>query len=377
MALPSDSVRPDGRSTSPGATPSPRPEYLLAGSIGAELSGPLLEMEHIVQHLLGTGKLSRQQVTALMASLGTARRIATQSQLLDRLAHSPIRQSHEQVALDARLRQALADNAGLLQSRAVDLVHRLQPVEVLIDPGLLETLLHAALSWMARPGYRLTVTLELPSWPPHGLLSFKARPTVSDSSPHSTHQPEPYRLSWWLLVEAAAHAQIPIQHNESNQQLTLSLEFKRTVQQLGQSVPMELQGSPDSSWSSSHARGLTSPRLLLVTADIGLQEDVEQICAASGLQVDTVISAERARRACDGDRPQMLIVDQRLNCEALDTLRQTLLTHDSRFPTVEITAEQHTLTMASWMDGAVVRISRGSLHAQLPAVLVRDLSKSD
>lgn len=375
MALASDSARPDGRPQPAGGTPSPRPEYLLAGSIGAELSGPLLEMEDIVQQLLGTGKLSRQQVNALMSSLGTARRIAHQSQLLDRLAHSPIRQSHEQVALDSRLRQALADNAGLLQSRAVDLVHRLQAVEVLIDPSLLETLLHAALSWMARPGYRLSVTLEVPSWPPHGMLTFKARPTVSDSSTPATRQPEPYRLSWWLLVEAAAHAQIPLQHSESNQQLTLTLEFKRTVKQMEVTTPMDLQSSGDS-WASSQSRDLASPRLLLVTADIGLQEDVEQICAASGLQVDTVISAERARRACEADRPQMLIVDQRLQCEALDTLRQTLLGHDSRFPTIEITAEQHTLTMANWMDDAVERIDRNNLRSQLPAVLVRDLGKA-
>jgi hypothetical protein len=197
-----------------GATPPPRPEYLLAGSIGAELSGPLLQMEHIVQQLLSTGRLSRQQVNALVSSLGTARRIAAQSQLLDRLAHSPIRQSHEHVALDARLRQALAENAGMLQSRAVDLVHQLQPVEVVLDPSLLETVLHAALSWMARPGYRLSISLEMQDWPQHALLNFKARPTVSDSTAPAPLAP-PYRLSWWLLVESAALARIPVQHSES------------------------------------------------------------------------------------------------------------------------------------------------------------------
>lgn len=359
----------------PGATPPPRPEYLLAGSIGAELSGPLLEMEHIVQQLLTTGKLSRPQVNALMSSLGTARRISTQSQLLDHLAHSPIRQSHEHVALDARLRQALADNAGMLQSRAVDLVHRLQAVEVILDPSLLETVLHAALSWMARPGYRLSITLEMQRMPEHALLSFKARPTVSDSNPEHTHAPAPYRLSWWLLVESAALAQIPIQHTESAQNLGLVLEFTRTVKQLEKANPVELSNGTDS-WASSHSRLSAGQRILLVTADASLVDIMTPLCRSSQVILESVNSPEQAKALCEAERPQMLIFDQRLNGVGLESIRRQLLIADPQMPMLEVTDDQHSLTMTSWVDDSIERINRDNLTNKLPSVIARLLSKN-
>lgn len=359
-----------------GATPPPRPEYLLAGSIGAELSGPLLEMDHIVQQLLTTGKLSRSQVNALMSSLGTARRIAAQSQLLDHLAHNPIRQSHEHVALDARLRQALADNAGMLQSRAVDLVHRLQAVEVILDPSLLETVLHAALSWMARPGYRLSITLEMQSMPEHALLNFKARPTVSDSNPGHAHASAPYRLSWWLLVEAAALAQIPIQHTDSEQNLGLMLEFRRTVKQLEKSSPLDLSSGTDS-WASSHSKLPNGQRILLVTADAGLVDVIASLCQSSShFILDSVSSPEQAKARCEIDRPHMLIFDERLNGVGLESVRRELLAADPQMSVLEVTDDQHSLTMTSWVDGAIERINRDNLTNKLPSILARLLSKS-
>lgn len=368
-------VKSSAPSANSGATPPPRPEYLLAGSIGAELSGPLLEMEHIVQQLLTTGKLSRPQVNALMSSLGTARRIAAQSQLLDHLAHNPIRQSHEHVALDARLRQALADNAGMLQGRAVDLVHRLQAVEVVLDPSLLETVLHAALSWMARPGYRLSITLEMQSMPEHALLSFKARPTVSDSNPEHPHASAPYRLSWWLLVEAASLAQIPIQHTESAQNLSLTLEFRRTVRQLEKSNPLDLSTGADS-WASSHSKLPTGQHILLVTADAALVDVMTPLCRSNHVILESVGSPEQARARCEIERPHMLIFDQRLNGVGLESVRRELLAADPQIPVLEVTDDQHSLTMTSWADDAIERINRDNLTNKLPSVLARLLSKS-
>jgi len=367
-------VKSSAISSPPGATPPPRPEYLLAGSIGAELSGPLLEMEHIVQQLLTTGKLSRQQVNALMSSLGTARRIAGQSQLLDHLAHNPIRQSHEHVVLDARIRQALAENAGMLQSRAIDLVHHLQAVEVILDPSLLETVLHAALSWMARPGYRLNITLEMQKMPEHAILNFKARPTVSDSNPEQKHFSAPYRLSWWLLVEAAALAQIPVQHSESTQNLSLSLEFSRTVKQLEKNNPLDDATSADS-WASSHSKLPSGQRVLLVTADAHLVQLMTTLCQASHFVVESVDIPEQAKISVATERPQLVVFDQRLNSVGLEGVRRELNASDPQLPMLEVTDDQHSLTMASWVDDTVERINRDNLNTKLPSVLARLLNK--
>lgn len=354
--------------------PPPRADYLLAGSMGAELSGPLLEMEQIIQQLLQTGKMSRPQISSLLLSLSTARRIATQAQMLDRLNHNPIRQSHERVQLDARLRQALAENDNLLQSRAVEIKQRLHPIEVVLDPGLLETLLNAALSWMARPGFRLLLTLESQPLTLHGLLNFKARPTVSAGFTPNAHQTEPYRLSWYLLNEAASRLQIPIRYNDTGTQLQLTLEFTRTQHQLERLTQQELVESGDS-WSSSHSRSAGTPRVLLVSSDPALALDIEGICSDLHTLLQVAHSVEQSLKYGSTEAPDVLIVDLRLGENACQSLHEHFAEQSPALPYLEIADEQHSLAMASWSLNPHKRISLVQVRAQLPQVLVQELGK--
>jgi hypothetical protein len=349
--------------------PSPKPQYLLAGSIGAELCGPLLDMEQIVHHLLTEGKLSRQQVFTLQSSLATARRVATQSQMLDRLAHLPIKQSHEHVQLDTQVRLALSENATLLQGRAVDLVHQLSPIEVVLDPGLLETLLHAALSWIARPGHRLTIHLELQRSTGFALLSFKAKPTVLSSQTEGVGQPEPYRLSWWLLVESASLAQIQHRYSEVGRQLQLDLTFVRTKHHLAQLACANPDRSGDS-WRSSESKGFTRHRALLVTTDPQLQAEVEGICRDNEWLVDVAESAVQAQGCSELGRPQLLIVDQRLNGEAIRAVHNGMRHPDHPVLAVEIVQDLGTLTPPGWIEDPKYRIGHANLHAHLSRILL-------
>jgi CheY-like chemotaxis protein len=228
---------------------------------------------------------------------------------------------------------------------------------------------------MARPGYRLSITLEMQSMPEHALLNFKARPTVSDSNPELPHASAPYRLSWWLLVEAAALAQIPLQHSESAQNLSLMLEFRRTVKQLEKSNPMDLSNSTDS-WASSHSKLPAGQRILLVTADAGLVDVIAPLCRSSHVILDSVSSTEQASARCEAERPHMLIFDQRLSGLGLESIRRELLAADPQMPVLEVTDDQHSLTMTSWVDDAIERINRDNLTNKLPSVLARLLGKS-
>ena len=354
--------------------PAPRQEYLLAGSMGAELSGPLLEMEQIIQQLLSTGKLSRQQINSLLLSLGTARRIATQGQMLDRLAHNPIKESHEQVQLDARMRQALADNGSLLQSRAVEIKQRLSPVEVVLDPGLLETLLSAALSWMARPGYRLLISLEQRPPSQHGLLSFKGRPTVSAGYVSNPLQTEPYRLSWCLLCEAASRLQVEVRYHETGSQLMLTLEFSRTLGRLEQLTQPDMDSGGDS-WGSSHSRGLIRHRVLLISDEPTLCLDVERICAAAHLLLQVAHTSEQARLCWDLEAPELVILDLRLGTDACAALRRLVETRAPSVSLIEICDEQHSLDMPSWSADQSKLINLSNVRARLPHILAGEIDK--
>ena len=125
--------------------PAPAPDYELVATMGRQLSGPVANMQSIVQALLDTGKISRRKVQMLQGELASIRRLSMQGQQLRRLVQSPLRQSHERVRLDQMLLQALDEHTEAFKLQAVELVQRIRPVEIILDPGMVTSLVNAAL----------------------------------------------------------------------------------------------------------------------------------------------------------------------------------------------------------------------------------------
>ena len=65
-----------------------------------------------------------------------------------------------------------------------------------------------------------------------------------------------------------------------------------------------------------------------------------------------------------------------MNGVGLESVRRELLAVDPQIPVLEVTDDQHSLTMTSWVDDAIERINRDNLTSKLPSVLARLLSKS-
>ncbi|HSV52011.1 MAG TPA: hypothetical protein VLJ57_07835 [Burkholderiaceae bacterium] len=352
-----------------------RPDYVLAGVIGLQLSEPLADMQRIVHDLISTGKISRAQVQELSGAIETARRVAMQSQQLARLSRGRLRQSHERLALDAIVKQALAERHQFFHQRGIELVQRIKRVEVIVDPGLLSSLIEAAIDWASERGHRLTVSLEIKHLPEHGLLVFKSSPTVTTSGPGSPAvEGEFEKLSWHLLTEIAQSIGAALDRVKSSDEAVLTIEFPRTVKQLEGLTAVEMDLGADS-WMPSESKSLAGHQILLVTADEGLRDDIADICGNMGLLVDCVASPEQAVRTCKVEQPHMLIVDERVRDARFDALCQELLQQDPNFPMIEIASDANTLAMASWMSDSMTRVSRGSLRAQLPQVLVLELAK--
>ncbi len=349
-----------------------RPDLALAGVIGERLSEPLAAMQYVLQEFVRTQKISSSHFHLLRSSLDVARNIAMQSQQISRLAEGRLRQSHERLKLDELLQSALKERNSIFQQRGVELYQKVQPVEVIVDPGLLSSLLDVALDWAVGMGRRLVVTLEMKNWPEHGMLLLKASESVASSGPNADGQ-KGDSLDWYLLSEIARAMGVTLDRVMSNHESSLMIEFPRTVKRLEGLTAIEVETGGDSMHSES--KPLAGHRVLVISNDDKLFYDIKLICRSLGLVIDFVPSTAQGVRFCELDMPHMVIIDQRVRDHIFDELRGDLRKTDPNFPFVEIATESNTLEVAGWMSDSMTRLSRDSLRSQLSSILVLELAK--
>jgi len=357
------------------SAPAPAPDYELVATMGRQLSGPVANMQTIVQALLDTGKISRRKVQMLLGELAAVRRLSMQGQQLLRLVQSPLRQSHERVRLDQLLLQALNEHTEVFKLQAVELVQRIRPVEIILDPGMVTSLVNAALDCATVTGCRLLVTLELGNWPEHGVLTLKTLQTVT-----AGHTPEPQpaptdSLAWSLLNETARASAVLLTHAEAPGQTTLSIEFPRTVRQLEGLTMSDMEAEEDS-LSHVDSKMVSGQHILLISSDPALRMEVTRVCSRMGLVIDTALTSALAVRHCEIEKPQLIIVDERMADTTFDDLREDFQRVEPGVPMIGIADDSNTLSMSSWMEDSMARIGRSDLLAQLPRVLAVELTKA-
>lgn len=357
------------------ATPQGLKNYALAAAMGRQLSEPLGDMQAIVQALLDTGKISRRKVQMLLGGLARVRQLSMQSQQLMRLSQGAVRQSHERLRLDTVVRQVLEEQAEALHQQGVELVQRIRPVEIILDPGMVSALLGAALDCATMRGSRLLVTLEMRKWPEHGMLTFKTVQTVVTDHQLTVNTGMVDTVAWSLLCEIARATSVVLAHAEEPGYSTLSLEFPRTVRQLEGLTQSDMDTSEDSQ-SHMDSKMVSGQHILLLSSDELLGEAAARICSHMGLQMDMATSSVLAVRHCKMETPHLLIFDERDTDPTFDALRQDLQRLKPGFPMIGIADDANTLAMSNWMGDSIARIGRSNLRAQLPQVLALELTKS-
>lgn len=370
MSMSSD---PHVESAAPSAEPA---HYELAGDIGAELAQPLTQLQSLLEPVLLGRPLAPEHILALQAQLSDMKRLVRHSQWLAQLSHPDLMPSTQPLRLDMALQRVLDRYDGLRLHRAVELSVHAHPMVVEMDPFLLDALLEAALCWSGRPGYRVHVQVDLPNWPQHALLRLKAEPLVSASRASPSAAPSHlHQLSWHLMVEAASRAGVALDHVESENTLSLTLEFPRTQSQIEQLSAGDVSnGRALPSDVPPHAIATTSGRLLLLTADDGLQRAIDKVCSGLGQPFDTVPTVSQAVRLCELEPPALLVVDERLKNEALQTLREDLNRYVPGFPTVEITQDPNARHLPGLSSDSLTRLAATEVPTQLRDVLTRLLT---
>ena len=375
-------TKPSPLSNPPDADAAPRlttpSDFALAGVVGSELSEPLAAMQYVLQEFDRTRNVTRAHMQLLNTALESARTIAMQSQQIARLAGGKLRQSHERLRLDELLQSVLTERSAVFQQRGVELYPSIQPVEVIVDAGLLSSLLDTALDWAISMGRRLVVTLEIKNWPEHGMLLFKISESVATGKfrrPGGSGDEESGgdTLAWYLLSEIARTMGVSVDRVTSPRETSLMLEFPRTVKRLEGLTAVEVETGFDSLHSES--RPLAGHRVLVISNDVRLQIEIKEIARGLGLVVETVTDSKSAVRVCERDAPHLVIIDEPMRDDEFNELSEDLRKVEPNFPFVEIATGTNVLEMAGWMSDSMTRLSRDTIRAQLASILVMELAK--
>ena len=353
----------------------------LPGIIGAELAEEVSRMQQVMQDVRSARSISRAQVATLESAIRAAHRIAMHSQQISRLAGGRLRQSHERLELHTIVHDVLGGMATQFKLGGFEVSHRLKNVDVIVDPGLLLSLITVAMDWSIEQGRRLQVRLDIKNWPAHAELVIKASQivAVASSGPEfGSDQKSPDDLNWQLLLQIAQAMGVTVERVTEPDYTLLTIEFPRTVRQLEGLTAVEMAESGQGGNSTTfltEAKPLAGHRILTLSTDATIIESLKSVCESMGLLVDVCSTSAQATRYCELDKPHLIVVEERLRDHEFEELRQDLLRTDVNYPVVEVVRAPNVLEMSNWMGDSVSRISRESLRSQLPSFLVMELAK--
>ena len=347
-------------------------DYALVGQFGAELAEPINTMHNIVQDFNQSRHMSHAQMAMLVSSVEAAMNITRQSQQIARLAEGRLRQSHERIRLDELLHQTLAEQSLALKARGIEIHRNIKPVEIIIDPGLLSSLVESALAWGCSQGKRVVVSLGIKNWPEHGMLAIKASNPPGSLAPPA----EADTLAWQLLVLTAQVMGVTIEREiTANGEAMLLMEFARTVKQFEGLTAVEMDASGDSSFHNG-TKPMAGMRILLISSDSMVRAEVEEAGRLLGLLVDRVLSVEQAQRYVKLGMPHLIIIDEQLNDDSFGRLQNDITSTNPNLGFIEIADESNTFEISSWMSDSMTRVSRDVMRAQLPSVLTLELARA-
>ena len=212
------------------------------------------------------------------------------------------------------------------------------------------------------------------NWPEHGVLTLKTLQTVTAGNALEPQPAPTDSLAWSLLNETARASAVLLTHAEAPGQTTLSIEFPRTVRQLEGLTMSDMEAEEDS-LSHVDSKMVSGQHILLISSDPVLRMEVTRVCSRLGLVIDTALTSALAVRHCEIEKPQLIIVDERMADTTFDDLRDDFQRAEPGFPMIGIADDSNTLSMSSWMDDSMVRIGRSDLLAQLPRILAVELTK--
>lgn len=370
-------ARPSAPLTPPEVDHAARTErwHALTAQIGCEVAAPLsAALERVVQ-LTTTGSIDRESLRALRAEIERARRVGMVSQQLARFASMRPRQSHERLNLANTLQAVLSHRAREVAARGIQVRQSVRPIEVLVDPSLLFSLLNAVLDWAVEASHSgIDFRVDQQAWPAHGRVScrFSHEPATSDpGDPANAAMLD--SMNWHLVVQAAEAMGLVLQREVQAGQVSLSLGFPRTVGETLEGVStLELEHGDASSLNS---KPLAGSQVLVVAARRETRLQIRQAIGNMGLMIDFVGSVDEAVDFCREGLPHAIVFEAALRGKRLEQLAADIRTELPGFSFIEVAEEGNDFEVSGFNGKSHARVGRDSLLQALPSALVFELSR--
>lgn len=366
--------------------PEPATErwHRLLTQIGEEIAAPLSSALERVHGLIATGQIDRRSLRSLRDELERARRVGMCSQQIVRFACGRVRQSAERLHLTQTLQGVLAHRSRETQSHGLEIRQVLKPVEVIVDPALLFSLLNTLLDWaLTHAQGSIELRLDTKPWPVQARLLCRFHHTPPDEAGTNgfaaTLAPQDGSVlddvSWCLVQQAAATMGLELDRQDGESATAVTLLFPRTVadEMPGLSIVEEDTGF---AVSSANSRPLAGSHVLVVASRREVRVQVREAIRHMGLVVDFVSSVDEAAAFCREGLPHAVIIESILRGERFNQLREDLTHEAPDLVFIEIVEEGDMFEVSGFGHASIARVGRGAILTSLPSALLFELAKT-
>lgn len=352
----------------------------LVMQIGEEIGAPLTSALERVYALASTGRIDRKSLRRLRDELERSRQVGLASQQIARFASGRVRQSHERLNLTQTVQNVLVHRHRETSARGIEVRQVLKPVDVIVDPTLLFSLLNTLLDWAMRHA-RSTIELkvDVKSWPAHARLACRFRQTLPDEAATGfSDTVTDFHLddmSWRLLEHTAAVTGVVLGRHDEDGRIVAVVEFPRTVDET--LAGLQLVELDDGFPSSLNSRPLAGSHVLVIASRRDVRVQVREAVRHMGLVLDFVTSIDEAVAFCGSSIPHAVVYEAILRTERFNHLRADIQRDAPDVAFIEIVEEGSMFEMSSFGGArSSAKVGRDAILGSLPSALVFELTKT-
>jgi CheY-like chemotaxis protein len=351
----------------------------LLSQVGRELAEPLTTALERIDALVGTGKIDRAGLKALLSEVTQARQAGIQCQQITRLATGRVHPSHERVHLTHTLQSVLSHRTRELQARGLAVHQTLEAVEVRVDASMLFALLNSLIDWAAGCACgAIEWSLAMQPWPAHGILRLRVVTGAIDQWQEGVEAPQPdglQALSWHLADQYARSMGLQVTRSVMPWHVDVQIEFPGTVAHTLLDDGLPLSADAPGFSSTLNSRPLAGSHVLVVAHRRDLRLLVRESLRAMGLVVDFVSTVTEAVTFCRDGLPHALVFESSLKGMRLDQLLESIRLEAPDFVAIEVLEEGQLFELSDNSATGMARVGREALLDSLPAALVHELTR--
>ena len=349
--------------------------------MGEEIAHNLTQALELIVQLASQPRVNAQSLAKTHFLIDRMRRKAMSMQQISRLAQNRVRQSHEKLTLSEVVQHVLEDRKAEHTVSGLVIDTRYKKVEIIVDPGLLMSLISTALDWVTEFGTVVRISTTMKNWPQHGQLTFSSAQGVRTQEDIDRKSNVNQSIAWHLMQQTAQAMGVGMVINETVNERGMTIEFPRTVVALEGMTIMEMEtghnaGGANSSFGSVNSNFIAGHQVLVISNDYRMFVQIREICKSLSLRCEHAATVNAAERQCEQAVPHLIVCEESLMDDDFEALLDDLQRHSPGFPTILVSDESYGFELSDWSGNNKSRVARNQIQEELPTALTIELSRS-